>query len=138
MIKGENPCTLYRGNGIGFDRYLIGSCHWQENNASNVIKSGLQNADSVTVYIYAEDMYITPSAILFPDVYPNMDVTPQNTSKDMLVKGICDFVFNNTSPATVSECMKAFREKHKFVTVSSIDRKLYGSKSMHHIKICAK
>jgi hypothetical protein len=138
MIRGETGCTLYRSNGIGFDRFYIGSCHWQENKAKNVLKSGLQNADSLTVYIYAEDMYITPSAMVLPPVYPAVEVIPHNTTKDMLVKGNCDFVFDNTSLATVSECMKAFRQKYTFHTVTSVDYKLYGGKNMQHIKVSAR
>lgn len=86
-----------------------------------MLKSGLQTADSVTVYL------------------PKDSVCPENPSEDMLVEGDCNFDFNNESPKTVSESMKDFRKLFpKFVTVSSVDRKLYGSSSLQHIKVSAK
>lgn len=125
MIKGESSCTVYKANKGGFDRYFIPVCHWQENKASNVIKSGLQSADTVTVYVMEDDV-------------TNADCIPKTTSKDMIVKGECDFVFDNTSSATISNSMKEFRLQYQFYTVSSVDNKLYGSKSLRHIKISAK
>lgn len=86
-----------------------------------MLKSGLQTADSVTVYLPKDSVY------------------PENPSKDMLVEGNCDFVFNNESQKTVSESMQEFRKLFpKFVTVSSVDRKLYGSPSLQHVKVSAK
>lgn len=137
----ESSCTVYRYNGTGYDRFYILACHWQENRASNVIKSGLQTADSVTVYIPADIAVIAPNNSLYPAdrLFPGMEAIPQNTSKDMLVKGMCDFEFNNTTAQKVSESMKTFRQKYpQFVTVSSIDHKLYGLKALRHIKVSAK
>lgn len=122
-MLAQASCTLYKYNGIGFDRHYISSCHWQENRASNVLKSGLESADSVTVYIQNE----------------SLTVVPETASFDMLVKGECDFEFDNTNPQTVSESMKEFRKQYPhFVTVSSIDNKLYGLKELQHIKISAR
>ena len=45
-----DSCTLYLRRGNGFDRFFVPACHWQERQASNVIKSGMQSADSVVVY----------------------------------------------------------------------------------------
>ena len=47
-------CTIYHFNGVGYSKFYVPHCHWQENKASNVVKSGLQNADSVTIYIPLE------------------------------------------------------------------------------------
>ena len=122
-MLAQASCTLYKFNGIGYDRYYISSCHWQENRASNIIKSGLQSADSVTVYIQKEDL----------------TVAPETASFDMIIKGQCDFEFDNTSQQSVSESMKEFRKQYpQFVTVSSIDNKLYGLKELQHIKISAR
>jgi hypothetical protein len=137
----ESSCTLYKFNGIGFDRYYINSCHWQENRASNVLKSGLQSADSVTVYIQADELILCPNESQLPATYifPNMELSPQSTARDMLVKGDCKFTFVNDTQQTVSESMKEFRKLYpQFVTVSSIDRKLYGSAVLRHIKLSAK
>lgn len=140
----ESKCTLYRDNGSGgFYRYIISECHWQEDRAANVLKSGLQTADSVSVYIpkRATASNFVPDGEVFPAVvlFPTADISPKNPSKDMLVKGTVSFEFDNSSPAAVSASMKLFRAQFpQFVTVSSIDRKLYGPERLQHIKISAK
>ena len=63
IITPESSCTIYRFNGSGYDRYFIPECHWQENKARNVLKSGMQNADSVTVYIPIESAGLCRSAM---------------------------------------------------------------------------
>jgi len=119
MLKNAD-CTLYRYNKAtqGYDRYFIQGVYWSENKAGNVLKSGLQSADSTTVYIY------------------NDYVLPETPTKDMLVKGDCRFVFDNASPQTVSASMKEFSKLYCFVTVTSIDNCFFGS--LPHFEISAK
>lgn len=88
--------------------------------ASNVLKSGMQNADSVTVHI--------------PSQYA--DDAPQTAARDMLVKGNCLFEFDNSNAQSISESMKAFRSQHRFVTTSSVDDYLYGG--LPHIEVSAR
>ena len=45
----ESSCTLYLKTGEGFERCVVPACHWQESLASNVLKSGLQDANGITV-----------------------------------------------------------------------------------------
>ena len=113
-------CTLYlydKATG-GYARYFISGVYWRENKAGNVLKSGLQTADSTTVYLYSDK------------------VVPDSPTKDMLVKGKCDFVFDNTSPQTISESKKRFDTEHSHVTVMSIDRYMFGG--LPHIEVSAK
>lgn len=124
----NSSCTLYRYNGIGFDRVFFSKCHWQENRAANVLKSGLQTADSVTVYISAD---IAGGNLT--------QGTGRSASKDIIVKGDCQFEFDNSSQQTVSEDLNAFRKDYpEYLTVTSIDCKLYGIKELQHIKISAR
>lgn len=118
----NTDCTVYRYDAItgGFDRHYISDVMWQESKASNVLKSGLQSADSTTVYIPPE----------------HAKKAPQTASKDMLIKGNCGFVFDNTSPQSISKSLMDFRKRHSFVTVMVIDCKDYGS--LQHIKISAR
>ena len=113
-------CTLYAYDKVtgGFIRRFISSVYWRESKAGNVLKSGLTTADSTTVYFYSDD------------------VVPQSVSEDMLVKGKCMFEFDNTSPQSISESMKAFRETYSFVTVMSIDNYMFGGNP--HIEVSAK
>lgn len=129
-------CTIYLYNGVGYDRFVVPYCHYQENKASNVVKSGLQNADGVTVYIPLDCLVLTPDSTLVPavDLFPGKLNIPKHTAQDMLIKGECDFVFDNTDQRTVSESMKKFNS-FDFHTIMSVDVKDYGSKPLQHIKI---
>lgn len=133
-------CTIYHFNGVGYIKFYVPHCHWQENKASNVVKSGLQNTDSVTVYIPLDSLVITPSSSLLPakDIFPGMKIVPKKPSQDLIVKGYCDFEFNNTDQKTVSESMKEFNNSFSYNTIMSIDIKDYGAKRLQHIKISGK
>ena len=63
-------CTLYRYDKAtgGYTRHFISEVYWRENKAGNVLKSGLQTADSTTVCLYSDD------------------AIPSSPTKDMLVK----------------------------------------------------
>ena len=111
-------CTLYKYENGGYIRYVIHDVYWRENKGGNVLKSGLTTADSTTVYLYSDE------------------TVPQKVTKDMLVRGICDFEFSNTSQQTISQSMKDFRDAYSFVTVMSIDNMMFGG--LPHIEISAK
>lgn len=114
-------CTVFVALEKGFERRYISECHWVESLSSDVEKTGQRRSDTVTVYI--------------PPEYKHL--CPENSDRDMIVKGKCDFVFDNTAEKSVSESMKEFRKRHEFFTVSGIDYKLYGN-SISHIKVVAK
>lgn len=136
----DTSCTVYKFNGVGYDRYCVPQCHWQEDKASNVLKSGMQNADSVTVYIPLDSVFVVPSKNLLPgkSLLPNAENVPKLATKDIVVKGECNFVFDNSSQQSVSESLKKLREQYDYFTVMSIDRKLYGSENLQHVKISAR
>ena len=119
MLKNAD-CTLYLYSKAtqGFTRHFISGVYWRENKAGNVLKSGLQTADSTTVYLYSDE------------------IKPLTVAKDMLVRGLCDFDFDNTSQQTISESMKNFKNTYNAVTVMSIDDYMFGN--LPHIEISAK
>lgn len=116
MVNAD--CTLYRYENGGFVRYVIPKVYWRESKADNVMRSGLASADSTTVYLYDDA------------------VVPTSPSKDMLVKGVCAFAFDNTSAQTVSQSMKAFTAQYSPVTVMSVDNMMFGG--LPHIEISAR
>lgn len=121
----DSSFTLYKHNGKGFDRYFIAECHWQENKAANILKSGgNQNADGITVY--------TPA-----DVFP-LAILPLNGAHDIIIKGDCKFLFDNSSDKSVSESLKMLSEKYIIHTVMSVDSLLYGFPDLQHVKISAR
>lgn len=123
-----DSCTLYLKSGNGFTRYYIPLCHWEEREANNVLKSGMANADSVVVYAFKSDI---PKAL-------QELLRTHKVNQDMLVYGECAFEFDNTTPQSVSACMKEFREEYDFHTVKSLDKLLYGNESLQHFKFSAR
>ena len=111
-------CTLYKYKDGKYTRYFIPGVYWHESKAANVMKSGIQSADSITVFFFSNK------------------VIPEAPAKDMLVKGCCFFNFTATTEKELSEQMKEFRKKHKFVVVTSVDPMMYGS--LPHVEISAK
>lgn len=136
----DTTLTLYRFNGKGFDRLIIPHCHWQECKAANVLKSGLQNADGIVIYIPLKALVLTPDKLLLPSkhLFLNADISPINPSQDIIVKGECNFIFDNSSDSSVSESLKTLRNKYEIHTVMSIDRLLYGPADLQHIKVSAR
>lgn len=128
MLTNE-CCTLYLKNGNGFARYFVPKCHWQESKASNVLKSGLQNADGVTVYIFARDISEELKAAL---------KHRKNTAQDLIVADECDFTFDNSTPQSASQSLKALTAAYDVHTVMSLDRLFYGSPDMQHFKLSAR
>ena len=113
-------CTLYKYDKTtgGYIRFFIEGVYWQENKSANVLKNGLVPANSTMVFFYCKSP------------------VPENPTKDILVKGCCEFEFNKSSQQTISYCMKKFRETMEYVTVSSIDNYWYGG--LPHYEISAK
>ena len=119
MFKNAD-CTLYLCNANGgFDKYVVKDVYWHDNRGSTTTKNGIQSADNVTVYFYSDN------------------VKPHSVGKDLLIKGIAEFEFNNTTSQTVSQSMKSFREQHPdFVTVVSVNDYMFGG--LPHIEIIAR
>ncbi len=119
MLKNAD-CTLYRFNKFtdGYERVFIPSVYWHENKGGNTLKSGLQSVHSTTIFIYDSC---------------NLPETP---TKDMIVKGNCSFVFDNTNQKSISESFSKFKKEYAFVTVMSVDNCSFGG--LPHYEITAK
>lgn len=117
--------TLYSCSKDGkYTRSVIRKVFWDDVKQSNVIKSGITTADSVKIFIPINSM---PNGLKF------------TTGKDLIVKGIIEFEFDNTSSQTISISNTTLRNSHdKVVTVSVVDDKTYGSKAVQHYQISCK
>lgn len=113
-------CTLYKYNNAtgGYTRHFIKGVYWHESKVGNVFKSGLQTADSTTVYLYSDS------------------VVPATPTKDMIVKGNCPFEFTNTSAQNISASFTQFTANYDFIRVASIDNYMFGG--LPHIEISGK
>ena len=125
----NEDCTLFLKNGNGFDSVYIPRCHWQESKASNVIKSGMQNADGIIVYIFVED--------IDDDIKHTLE-TRRNAAQEIIVKGECNFTFDNSTPQTAAQSLKTLNAEYDVHTIMSIDRLLYGSPDLQHFKLSAR
>lgn len=96
---------------------------WDEVKQSNILKSGLANADTIKIMIPAANL-------------------PENTSfslaKDMVVRGIIDFEIDNTTETTRSASVKALKADHVVYGINSADAKLYGSPGMQYYQLSCK
>ena len=110
-------CTLYHFESGKYTKRVYKNIYWRCCKASNILKSGLQNADTVTVYLYENCLPITPQ-------------------RDILVRGIVDFEFDNSSEKSISDGVSYIRENYEFITAVSVDNFLHGGLS--HIEISGK
>lgn len=113
-------CTIYKHDKLtgGYIRFFIKNVYWQDIKAGNVLKGGLRPANNTTIFIYQKHNI------------------PESPSKDIIVKGNCEFEFNNSSQQTISESLKELRNLTDFVIVSEISDCWYGG--IPHYEILAK
>lgn len=128
MLTDDN-CTIFIKSGNGFKRCYVPKCHWQESKVSNVLKSGLQNADGITVYSFVKDMSDELITVL---------KSRRNAAQDLIVKGECNFTFDNSAPQSASASLKQLNADYDVHTIMNIDRLLYGSDELKHFKISAR
>jgi hypothetical protein len=128
MLTDDN-CTIFIKNGNGFKRCYVPKCHWQESKASNVLKSGMASADGIAVYIFIKDISEELKTLL---------TARKSAAQDLIVFGECNFTFDNSTPQSASESLRALNASFDVHTVMSIDKLLYGSPEMQHFKLSAR
>lgn len=100
-----------------YSRHTANKAYFTDNRGRAVKKNGIETTDSLTVYLYTDEYLPQP--------------------KDIVVKGICGFVFDNTSQQAVSAQMKLFREQHPdFAVVKSVSDCRFGG--LPHIEVTAR
>lgn len=115
-------CTVYFSRNGGFTRQAIPNVFWSESKQSNVLKTGMTSADAVKLMIpmsSADNLVFTQG-------------------KDIVLKGIIDYEFDNTSQKTVSESRKALELLGSVYTINIVDDKRYGSTRMNHWDLSCK
>ena len=118
-MLANSDCTVYlfdKQTG-GFVRKYAEKVYWCENKSGSIVKSGMQ----------------TSAAQGCISMMINVPKTP---AKDMLVRGKCEFEFDNQTPQSISESMKMFRAEYDFVTVMSIDDYMFGG--LPHMEVSVK
>ena len=115
--------TLYSFSNNTYTRKPINGVFWDEVKQSNFLKSGVVNSDSVIIYIPLEN------------IVGDLNFT---VGKGLIVHGIIDYEIDNTSQSTISTSLKALKDLHGFVTLTTCDKKLYGSPNMQHYELSCK
>lgn len=121
-MKPNADITLYHYDDGKYTRQIINGVYWFAIKQSNVIKSGLVNADSVSIHIPVSSA-------------KNLEIT---TSKDLVINGTVTMDIDNTSQQTQSVSLKALNESYDVFTVTAFDPKLYGSRRMQHYELSCK
>lgn len=121
-VKPNADITLYHYSDGKYTRQVIKGVYWFSVKQSNVIKSGLVNADSVLIHIPVTSA-------------ENLEIT---TSKDLVVNGIIDMEIDNTNHQTQSTSFKALNSVYDVYTVTAFDPKLYGSRRLQHYELSCK
>lgn len=123
----NSDITLYlcakEGKLEKFTRQVVKNVYWEDVEHSTFIKTGQRGSCTALV--------ILP----FSSVGKAINLTK---GKDLIVKGVIDFEFDNTSQATIAEGIAKLKTNYKALTLVSVDERLYGSKSVQHYELTGK
>lgn len=98
-----------------YERFPIYGVLWEERKAANVLKSGLESADAVTIYVSLANLSDAPVS-----------------HGDVVVRGICDKEITPGYP------IQSLKKDNVGAVVTSVDKKDFGSAKMHHYEIGGK
>lgn len=118
-MQTNTTATLFHLSGGNWSKSNLGDVMWQERKASNVVKTGITNADSVVVFVPTESLEVT-------------------LAKDIIVKGECSLTIDNTSAHTQSNSLEAIMKLGTAHTITSCDECKYGSRVLWHYKLSCK
>ena len=106
-----------------FTRQVIKNVYWEDVEHSTFIKTGQRGSCTALIMIPLESI---STAMAF------------TKGKDLIVKGVIDYEFDNTSIASVAASMARLKSDYKALTLVSVDERLYGSKSVQHYELTGK
>ena len=115
-------CTIFVNGGTPTNVNItsiaqVTDIYWNDSRGMTVTRNGAQVEDAVMVYLY------------------NFAYVPK--AGDIIVKGLQSFTFDDTSPATMSASVKAFKAAFPdFAVVKNVSDCRYGG--LPHIEITAR
>ena len=119
--------TLYLyskdGKAEKYTRMSIEGVYWEDVRQSTYLKTGQRDGTSVLLVIPLESLN---GPVKF---------TP---GKDLIVKGIISDEIDGSSQETMSKSLAAIKSARGFLTVTTVDERLYGSESMQHYELACK
>ncbi len=116
---------LYRKSGkdVSYLRHPVEEVYWEDVQQSTFLKSGQRDVTSVLLVIHLESL-AEPLAF--------------TQGKDLVVKGIVEDEIDGSSQEALSKSLAALKEKHHYLTVITVDERLYGSESVQHYELSCK
>lgn len=111
----------------GYKRTVIKNAFYEERQATNRLQSGLIDADKVLVLIPFESLEI--GEYVPPREFEGLEGTFTIQNGDRIVKG--EVLLEINKPTELDKEYEAF-------TITSVDKKDFGSKKMRHFEIGAK
>lgn len=119
--------TLYlyskAGKTESYTRFPVEGVYWEDVRQSTFLKTGQRDATSV--------LMIIP----FESLGEQLNFTQ---GKDLAVKGIVPDMIDFSSQEAMSKSLAALKKKYDFVTVTTVDERLYGSEQMWHYELSCK
>lgn len=119
--------TLYlyskEGKVERYTRMPIERVYWEDVRQSTYLKTGQRDGTSVLLVIPLE----------------SLDGPIKLTQgKDLAVNGIIEDEIDCSSQETMSKSLAALKAAHGFVTIATVDERLYGSESAQHYELACK
>ena len=120
-------CTVYlyskKGRTEKYTRFPIEDVYWEDVRHSTFIKTGQRDACSVLLVIPLESLD---------------EPIKLTQGKDLVVRGIVTDEIDCTDQKTISESLAALKSAHNYLTITSVDERLYGSESVQHYELACK
>ncbi len=113
-MLSNGSITIYRICANRYERFVIKNCYFYWQKSQTTTQSGTITTDTATVII------------------PWSDAAP--AVNDLVVRGICDFAFDNSTESGQSAGMKELKSKRQLYTVSSVAENKGGSRAIWHFE----
>ena len=119
--------TLYHysknGKTVQYIRQPIEGVYWEDVQQATFLKTGQRDAASVLLVIPYESL---DEPICF------------TKGKDLVVKGIVMDEIDSSSQEAFSKSLETLKARYDYVTVTTVDKRLYGSESVWHYELSCK
>ncbi|MCC3394861.1 hypothetical protein D4759_06745 [Clostridiales bacterium AHG0011] len=119
--------TLYlyskEGRAEKYTRMPIEGVYWEDVRQSTYLKTGQRDGTSVLLVIPMESL-ANPIKV--------------TQGKDLAVKGIIEDEIDCSSQEAMSQSLAALKTAHGFLTVTTVDERLYGSESVQHYELACR
>lgn len=120
-------CTLYlyskEGKTEKYERIPVEGVYWEDVKQASFLKTGQRGSCTALVVIPLESLG---------------ERLPFTEGKDLIVKGIVTDQIDCSSQETVSKSLADLKSRYHFLTVMTVDERLYGSESAQHYELSCK